>query len=271
MCSHPCLSEPSPVTSSDTCLRSLSILMLGLPSQWETHGIQEVIFLSGCCLFMTAHYSRGHCQGRMPLPGNSYKRKHLIGTCLDFQRISPLSTWQKAWQHTGRYYAESSTSAGSKNRNIGSGLIFWSPKSTSYLKTYFLKKVIPTSARPHLLSQVAPLPDDQAFKSMSLMVATLWQTTTDTKLKSFSTPTPTPKTHRGWSPGSLHRASTPLLSLCPNVSQSTSLSAPLSSRPPLVWPCVNGSASILIQSTTVHTQPVSSGQANYFSLLFGAF
>lgn len=70
------------------------------------------------------------------------------------------------------------------------------------LKTYFLKKVKPTSARPHLLSQVVPFPDDQAFKSMSLMVATLWQTTTDTKLKSFNTPTPTPKTHRGWSPES---------------------------------------------------------------------
>lgn len=134
------------------------------------------------------------------------------------------------------------------------------------LKTYFLKKVMPISTRPHLLSQVAPLPDDQTFKSMSLMVATL----TDhhryqVKVIQYSRHT------EGGAQDLVHRASTPLPSLCPSLSQSTSLSAPLSSRPPLVWPWVNGSTSILIQSTTVHTQPVSSGQANYFSLFFRAF
>ena len=45
--------------------------------------------------------------------GNSYKRKHLIGAVLQFQRFSPLSLWQEAWQYPGRHGAggaESSTS-----------------------------------------------------------------------------------------------------------------------------------------------------------------
>ena len=29
--------------------------------------------------------------------GNSYKGKHLIGAGLQFQRLSPFSSWQKAW------------------------------------------------------------------------------------------------------------------------------------------------------------------------------
>ena len=35
--------------------------------------------------------------------GNSYKGKHLIGAGLRFQRFSPLSSWQEAWQHPGRH------------------------------------------------------------------------------------------------------------------------------------------------------------------------
>jgi hypothetical protein len=31
--------------------------------------------------------------------GNSYKRKDLIGVDLQAQMFSPLSSWQKAWQH----------------------------------------------------------------------------------------------------------------------------------------------------------------------------
>jgi hypothetical protein len=32
---------------------------------------------------------------------NSYKEKNFIGIGLQFQRLSPLSSWQEAWQHTG--------------------------------------------------------------------------------------------------------------------------------------------------------------------------
>jgi len=33
---------------------------------------------------------------------NSYKGKHLIGAGLQSQRFSPLSSWQEAWQDSGR-------------------------------------------------------------------------------------------------------------------------------------------------------------------------
>ena len=36
---------------------------------------------------------------------NSYKGIHLIGAGLPFQRFSPLSSWQEAWQYAGRYAA----------------------------------------------------------------------------------------------------------------------------------------------------------------------
>ena len=34
--------------------------------------------------------------------GHSYKGKHLIVALLQFQRFSPLSSWQEAWQQAGR-------------------------------------------------------------------------------------------------------------------------------------------------------------------------
>jgi hypothetical protein len=35
--------------------------------------------------------------------GNSYKEKHLIGDGLQFHRFSSLSSWQEAWQCSGRH------------------------------------------------------------------------------------------------------------------------------------------------------------------------
>ena len=40
---------------------------------------------------------------------NSYKGKHLIGTGLQFQRLSPLSTWQHPHRHGAGDRPESST------------------------------------------------------------------------------------------------------------------------------------------------------------------
>ena len=37
--------------------------------------------------------------------GSSYKRKHLIGAGLEFQRFSPLLSWWEAWQYPGRHGA----------------------------------------------------------------------------------------------------------------------------------------------------------------------
>jgi hypothetical protein len=36
---------------------------------------------------------------------NFYKGQYLIGAGLQFQRFSPLSSWQEAWQHSGRHGA----------------------------------------------------------------------------------------------------------------------------------------------------------------------
>lgn len=34
--------------------------------------------------------------------GNSYKVQHLVEASIQFLRVSPFSSWQKAWQHPGR-------------------------------------------------------------------------------------------------------------------------------------------------------------------------
>jgi hypothetical protein len=41
--------------------------------------------------------------------GNTYQCKHLIGAGLQLQRFSPLSSWQEAWQRTGRHGAGEET------------------------------------------------------------------------------------------------------------------------------------------------------------------
>ena len=54
---------------------------------------------------------------------NSYKGKHFIGAGLQFQRFSPLSSWQEAWQCAGRHGAgegaESSVSHSEGKQKIG--------------------------------------------------------------------------------------------------------------------------------------------------------
>jgi hypothetical protein len=51
---------------------------------------------------------------------NSYKRKHLIGAGLQFERFCPLSTWWEVWQHADRHgageVAESFTSESTGSR-----------------------------------------------------------------------------------------------------------------------------------------------------------
>jgi hypothetical protein len=37
--------------------------------------------------------------------GSSYKRKHLIGGLLTFQRFSPLLSWQGTWCHAGSHWS----------------------------------------------------------------------------------------------------------------------------------------------------------------------
>jgi hypothetical protein len=94
------------------------------------------------------------------------KRKHLTGVYLQFQRFSPLSSWQGALWHAGRHgageVAETSTfgSTGSRKRE---GLTCTFETLNPTLLTHYSNKA--TSIDP---SQVVPLPDNQAFKYMSL-------------------------------------------------------------------------------------------------------
>jgi hypothetical protein len=45
------------------------------------------------------------CATMPATPSNSYKGRYLIGASLQFQRFSPLSSWQEAWQHPSRHGA----------------------------------------------------------------------------------------------------------------------------------------------------------------------
>lgn len=51
--------------------------------------------LSQCSIAMKRHYD-WH---------NSYKRKHLVGTCLKFDRFNLLHLWQGSWGQAGRHRA----------------------------------------------------------------------------------------------------------------------------------------------------------------------
>ena len=93
--------------------------------------------------------------------GNCYKGKHLIGTGLQVQRFSPLSSRQKAWQHPGMTLKKlSSTSCSEGEQKIAvfqearrSPLPQWQTSSS---------KVTPVPTRPHLL--IVPLPGSSIFK-----------------------------------------------------------------------------------------------------------
>ena len=78
---------------------------------------------TGCLLQCSIAGKRHHDHG------NSYKGKHLIEACLQFQRFIPLSSIQEAWRHADRHgdgkIADSSTSrsiGSRKSRDTGPGL-----------------------------------------------------------------------------------------------------------------------------------------------------
>jgi hypothetical protein len=60
---------------------------------------------------------------------NSYKRKHLIGAAIRFQRFSWLSPQWEAWQYSGRYVAgavaDSSTSGSASSRKRDTVDLAW--------------------------------------------------------------------------------------------------------------------------------------------------
>ena len=101
--------------------------------------------------------------------GNSFKRKHLIGAGLQFQRFSPLSLGQEAWQYPdshGSGGAESSTSCSKVNQE----------KTGSHVVRRRISKPTPTVTHFHQQGHT------YSNKSTPLNSATSWakhiQTTT---------------------------------------------------------------------------------------------
>ena len=100
-----------------------------------------------------------------------YKRKHWIGSDLQFQRFSLLSLWQEAWWHAGRCGAggaESSTSW-APGRNIVlhcTELEHRRPQTPPPQWHTSSNKTTPTPTKPYLL--IVPFPIDQTFKHMCL-------------------------------------------------------------------------------------------------------
>ena len=85
--------------------------------------------LASCLKWTKGTWSVSFCCEKTHDHGNSCKLKYLIGTGLQFQRFSPLSSWQKAWWHTGRHGAgegtESSTSRSTGSRKRKSLGLAW--------------------------------------------------------------------------------------------------------------------------------------------------
>lgn len=111
-------------------------------------------------------------------PSKLLQRKHGIGTCLQFQVLCALSSWQGAGWHTGRHgsreAAESSTSSsrGSKKKVRATGLdwAFKTPKPTPSFSNWAT-----STPEGHILPQVVPFPNGHAFKHMSLWERVLFK------------------------------------------------------------------------------------------------
>lgn len=62
----------------------LVTILLGFPR----YSFPFMYCLSWCCVAVKRHHDHG----------NSYKGKHLIGACIQFQKFSLLSSWQGTWK-----------------------------------------------------------------------------------------------------------------------------------------------------------------------------
>ena len=105
---------------------------------------------------------------------NSYKGKHFIGTGLQNQRFTPLSSWWGAWQCAGRHGArEGAESSMWIHRQQKETVCHTGTSLSIYdLKDHPHNGTLPPT-RPHPL--IVPLPMDQTFKHMSLRVPSLFK------------------------------------------------------------------------------------------------
>ena len=84
------------------------------------------------------------------------KEKHLIGAGLQFQRFSPLSSWQEAWQHAGRHGAGEQPWEFNIPDAQAAGLV-WVFETQKFSGTF-------PPTRPHLLiCHIVPLLNDKVF------------------------------------------------------------------------------------------------------------
>jgi hypothetical protein len=94
--------------------------------------------------FIDVKWHNGH--------GNFFKEKHLIRTCLQFQRLSPQLSWWEALQHEGRHgtggVSESSTPRSTRQQEETLGLA-WTFETA---KSMLASDIIPPT-RPHPLQQ----------------------------------------------------------------------------------------------------------------------
>lgn len=146
----------------------MNLLIFGFPKrQLKQRTTLHNVLVFYCCDETSRHHKYG----------NPCKTKHLTGACLQLQRLSPLSVWQK---YSGRQADVAQPrvihvglqATGKERCWVGLGHL----KPQAYPQWHtFSKKATPTPARQNLLIQITPLPNDQAFKHMSTWEPFLFQ------------------------------------------------------------------------------------------------
>ena len=81
----------------------------------------------------------------------SYKRKHLIGACLEFLKFSPLSSWLGAWWQADKVLKKQLRALRLDLQAIGRGLRYWVWSEHVWaLKAYFHSDVLLPARLRHL-------------------------------------------------------------------------------------------------------------------------
>jgi hypothetical protein len=118
------LPPPMPLplsTNTVHCVTKAAHWSLAWTVSLDMQGSMTSSGMEGDCPSISIAMMRHHDQG------NVYKEQYLIGAGLQFQRLSPLSSWLEAWQHPSRHGAvercesSASRSACSQERLAPSG------------------------------------------------------------------------------------------------------------------------------------------------------
>lgn len=103
---------------------------------------------------------------KIPWPRQLSQRKNLIGSCLQLQSFSLLSSWWETWCHGGRQVMDKQLEI-SKSRSRDKE---WHQAWFEHLKTKVYSQLNTSSNKTTLPNpcHVEPLRNDQAFKYVSL-------------------------------------------------------------------------------------------------------